>query len=244
VDDSHNPPSESSDKAQQIEKRLTLQDDNFHINPKVARHLFEDMRAQSRQSMSCLQRLLQDATNDDMRQTHQRKLLLGYQNHTETLISLTRNRLSSAKYFLAATSQYIPLTPTCYCSQGKPANHFAVEESCLAHYQDQLLEVRRQINHLERQLQQVRCDLGNLKRKKKLLEEEFSGQGYAHLHPVLRDELQESSSDDCHRSILDSTVSGCRTALISTVTIERAPMSYMNQLLNGTKTPYDRSLNR
>ncbi len=244
VEDSDNPSSGSSDRAQKIGKRSRLQDDYFHINPKVARHLFEDMRTQSQQSMSCFQRLLQDAKNDDMHQTQQRKLLLGYQNHTEKLISLTRNRLSSAEYFLATASQYIPLTPTCCCSQDKPANHFAVEESCLAHNQDKLLEVRIQINHLERQLQKVRCDLGNLKRKKQLLEEEFSGQGYAHLYPVLREELQESSSDDCHRSMLDSTASGCRTVPISTFAIERAPMSYMTQLLNGIQTPYDHSLNR
>lgn len=231
--------SESSAKAKKIEKSSTLHEDYFHINPKVARHLFDDMRAQSRQSMSYLQRLLQDAKNDDF-QAQQRKLLLGYQNHTEKIISLTRNRLSSSKYFLAATSQFSQLTPTCYCSEDKPTNHFPFEESCLAHNQDKLLAFRTEISNLEKQLQQVRCDLGNLKRQKQQLEEELKGKGCEHLHQVLREELHESYSNvGQHGSMLDSTASGCETVPISTVTIERVPMSYMIQLLNGAKTPYN-----
>lgn len=236
-EDSVESPIKLSKKPKVSEKKSKSLDDDFHINPKVARYIFSTTRSQSRHTMSYVLQLLEEDKDEDT-QVQRRKLLMTYQNHTEKIISDSRQRLASTKYSRASDSQYIPLMSYCSCSENRPANHFAFEESCLNQNQNASTSLRTHIANLEDQLRQVKSDMENIRVKKEQLECELNGQRCEGLHPLLRAELVDFPSDD-GKMIADFAANSCKTARTAMVTTERIPMGFMIKLLNGTKSPYD-----
>lgn len=217
----------SSSSATTNHKHQTLQNNYFHLNPKVIRYVCGLTRSQARRTMS---RIVQS-------EQQRRNSLLTYEQHTENILSDLRLRLASNSRVSAL--QYVPLTLTCSCSEDRPANHFPLDECCLAHNQRDVATKRAHVAHLEEQLQEAKRALQHLEMQKSQLEQEVYIDTRQQMHPLLRSALSlvESNNDTLEGASSPSTTAPSSLEIM--VTAERIPKSFMTKVLKAVKSPYE-----
>mmetsp|Transcript_3169 Transcript_3169/g.4732 ORF Transcript_3169/g.4732 Transcript_3169/m.4732 type:complete len:266 (-) Transcript_3169:124-921(-) len=208
-------------------KHQTLQNNYFHLNPKVIRYVCGLTRSQARRTMS---RVVQS-------EQQRRNSLLTYEQHTENILSDLRLRLASNSRVSAL--QYVPLTLTCSCSEDRPANHFPLDECCLAHNQRDVATKRAHVAHLEEQLQEAKSTLQHLEMQKSQLEQEVYVDTRQQMHPLLRSALLLVEPNNDTLESVSNPSATAPPSLEIMVTAERIPKSFMNNVLKAVKSPYE-----